>query len=99
MVNTLQPIKVTFINIIPGDILVSHDRLYPKYENGTLNPNEKPDTVWGFTMISLMFLPNFVFIAWFIQGYRRNLWSKEGIIKILAVSCVQIVTLVRLVNI
>ena len=75
---------------------MTDDRLNPKYENGTINLDEEPDIIWGLTMISLMFLPNFVFVAWFIHGYRRNLCSKEGVIKIVAVSCVQLITLTRL---
>ena len=85
----------SFKNVIIGDIQVTDDRLHPKYENGTVNPYQKPDTVWGLTMISLMFLPNIVFLAWFIHGYRRKICSKEGIIKIVAISCVQLVTLMR----
>ena len=85
--------------MIIGDILVTDDRLHPKYENGTVDPNQKADTIWGITMISLMFLPNIVFLGWFIHGNRRKLCSKEGITKIFAVSCVQLIALIRLVDV
>ena len=65
------------------------------YDNGTIDPNQEPDTIWGITMIFLMFFPNIMFLAWFIHGYRNQLCSKDGIVKIIAASCVQLVTLMR----
>ena len=53
------------------------------------------DPFWGSTIISLMFLPNIAFFFWFIHGYWKNLCKKEGILKVLALSMVQIVTLIR----
>ena len=60
--------------------------------------SEMKDPVWGFTVVSLMFLPNVAFFLWFVHGYRKNLCGKERIIKICTISMVQLVTMIRLVK-
>ena len=57
--------------------------------------SEMKDPVWGFTVVSLMFLPNVAFFLWFLHGYRKKLCGKEGIIKIFTISMVQLVTMIR----
>ena len=53
---------------------------------------------WGAIGIMLMFITNVVFIAWFIQGSWKNLWSRGTFYKLVAAAFVQVITLLRYVK-
>ena len=56
---------------------------------------EKGDVVWGSTIIMLMFVPNIIFMAWFVQGFNKKLCQKTTWEKIFAAGSVQLITIIR----
>ena len=51
--------------------------------------------VWGYTIILLQFVPNVVFILWFILANQGHLLEAGAWKKILIAALVQLVTLMR----
>ena len=51
--------------------------------------------VWGYTIISIMFLPNLVFIVWFTFSHRGSLLQSGTWAKILIAGSVQLLTFLR----
>ena len=74
---------ITNVIILSGDGAVSYDQL----QSG--NP------VWGFGIIGLMFLPNIVFVLWFLVGNKKKQSKSETLAKILVAGSVQLVTLIK----
>ena len=68
-----------------GDILVSVEKL------------EDGHVIWGTTIISLMFLPNLVFLIWMILGSYRHLCHRDTCLRLLAGGSIQCVTIFRYV--
>lgn len=68
-----------------GDILVSIEKL------------EDGHVVWGTTIISLMFLPNLVFLIWMVLGSYRQLCHRDTCLRLLAGDSIQCVTIFRYV--
>ena len=66
-----------------GDIIVGKEQI------------EKGETWWGSWIVALMFLPNLVFITWFVLAYRKKLLSKNTWIKVFIAGNVQFVTLIK----
>ena len=50
---------------------------------------------WGFWIMTLMFLPNLLFITWFILARRNKLLNKDTWFKVFIAGNVQFVTLIR----
>ena len=69
--------------MIKGDTQVGVDHI----NNG--------DLVWGSMVILLQFLPNLVFILWFILSQKEHLCESRTWGKIFFAGSVQIVTLMR----
>ena len=72
-------------NIIIGDTQVGIGHI----KNG--------DIRWGCTVILLQFLPNLVFILWFVLSHKGRLFESGTCGKILIAGSVQLVTLARYV--
>ena len=70
-------------SFVSGDTLVAKGHI------------ERGDLVWGSTIFLLMFVPNIVFVMWFLQGHWNNLRRKDTCAKILIAGNVQLVTLSR----
>ena len=70
-------------SFVSGDILVAKGHI------------ERGDPVWGSTIFLLMFVPNIVFMMWFLQGHWNNLRQKDTCAKLLTAGSVQLVTLIR----
>ena len=79
------PIRVSdnVLSYTLGDGAVSYDQI----QSG--NP------VWGFGIIGLMFLPNIVFVLWFLVGNKKKQSKSETLAKILVAGSVQLVTLIK----
>ena len=66
-----------------GDGAVSYDHI----QNG--NP------VWGCSIIGLMFLPNIVFVMWFLFGNKEKKSRRDAFAKVLVAGNVQLVTMIK----
>ena len=66
-----------------GDGAVSADHI----ENG--------HPVWGYSIIGLMFLPNIVFVLWFLVGNKKKQSKSETLAKVLVAGSVQLVTMIK----
>ena len=73
-------------NSFLGDVLVSLEKLNDGH------------VVWGTTIISLMFLPNLVFVIWMILGSHRRMWHRDTCLRLVAGGSIQCVTLFRYAN-
>ena len=51
--------------------------------------------VWGYSIIGLMFLPNLVFVLWFLVGNKNKLARWETLTKVLVAGSVQLVTMIK----
>ena len=55
------------------------------------------DYVWGITILLMNFLPNLVFMLWFIQGLKGQLLKPRSWAMIFLAGSVQLITLMRYV--
>jgi hypothetical protein len=69
----------------PGDVSVADNHV----SNG--------DYVWGYTVILLMFLPNIVFVLWFLNGNKKKLLQADTWAKVLVAGSIQLVTIIKYV--
>ena len=76
------------LNLFVGDGAVAYQHV------------ENQNPVWGYTIIGLMFLPNVVFILWFVLGNKRQVGQsrRRTLTKILVAGSVQLVTLIKYVK-
>ena len=81
LINHFKMPKTSFVII--GDAIVSKGYI----DNG--------DVVWGSTIIVLIFVPNIIFMAWFVQGFNKKLCQKATWGKIVAVGSIQVITIIR----
>ena len=69
--------------IFSGDIIVGKEQ------------TDNDEHWWGFWIMTLMFLPNLLFITWFILARRNKLFNKETWFKVFIAGNVQLVTLIK----
>ena len=75
--------KYSVFLLFKGDIIVGKEQI------------DKGETWWGFWIVMLMFVPNLVFIVWFIIARRNKLSSGGTWLKITIAGSVQLVTLIK----
>ena len=78
-----QSSKSSSFLLFKGDIIVGKEQI------------DKGETWWGFWIVMLMFVPNLVFIVWFILANRNKLSSGGTWLKITIAGSVQLVTLIK----
>ena len=95
LTNYLQNHKLPFI-YIDDDILIFSFIFVADITTAHTYIDQK-DYVWGGTIISLMFLPNIVFMIWVWNGNRRKASRTETLAKVITAGLVQVVTIVKYV--